>query len=463
MKKIIKWIWIIILVVIGACVGLAVHFNLFGTNATLTKIDLDKQIQTEYHLKDQINLNGAKIIATYSNKQTETIDITSDRISGFDTTTAGTRTLTITYKEKTKQVSYTVVKTQTTIQLLGNIVTEYKVGDSLSINNAKLLVTYDDNSTEVVNITSSMISGFNTTTAGTKNMAITTSQGKTLVVSYTVASVSKIELIGTIKTEYKLNESLDTNNAKILVTYSNDETKQVDLTQSMIIGFYTTSTGTRTLTISYQTKTLEIEYTVASVVSKIELTKALQTEYQINDDINTNNAKILVTYSDDSTSQVDLDSNMISGFNTASIGAKTLTIEYQGATLNVNYNVNIPFGNYMLTKRECYDSTSGTYLGTITSPSSKNEAGAMWFTFGANGTAVQYANTDGNIQQSSNTYTWNLSSNGVFILSVPSNNGSKTETISFSYSNEMLYSEPIGNYEYEYGSCNARITLVYTD
>lgn len=458
MKKIIKWI--IILVVIGACVGLAVHFNLFGTNATLTKIDLDKQIQTEYHLKDQINLNGAKIIATYSNKQTETIDITSDMISGFNTTTAGTRTLTITYKEKTKQVLYTVVKTQTTIQLLGDIVTEYKVGDSLNINNAKLLVTYDDNSTEVVNITSSMISGFNTTTAGTKNMAITTSQGKTLVVSYTVASVSKIELIGTIKTEYQFNESLDTNNAKILVTYDNNETKQVDLTQNMIIGFYTTSTGTRTLTISYQTKTLEVEYTVASV-SKIELTKALQTEYQINDDLNINNAKILVTYSDNSTSQVDLDSNMVSGFNTASIGAKTLTINYQGATLNVNYNVNIPFGDYIITKIDCYDATTGGYKGTTTRPSSKSSANATWLHIKTDGTIIQYANVDGSTQQSL-LGTWSLSSNGKLVILGTASDGSEA-TIQFNYSNGMLCSDLMEFNDTEYGYCNACLTLVYTD
>lgn len=258
--------------------------------------------------------------------------------------------------------------------------------------------------------------------------------------------------------EYHINDQINLNNAKILVTYSNEETEQVNLTQSMIIGFYTTSTGTRNLTISYQNKNLEIEYTVASV-SKIELTKAIQTEYQINDDLNTNNAKILVTYSDNSTTQIDLDLDIISGFNTTSIGAKTLTITYEGTTINVNYNVNIPFGDYIVTRRDCYDSTSGTYLGTTISPSSKNEADAMWFTIRVDGVVVQTFNNSGNLEQSSYAYTWSLSSNGKFVISMSTING--IETTSFTYSNGTLYSELINTQDTQYGYCNAHITLVY--
>ena len=59
------------------------------------------------------------------------------------------------------------------IDLVGNIQTEYTLGEELNLNNAKLKVVYDDETEKEIIITTSMINGFNTTILGEKTIKIT--------------------------------------------------------------------------------------------------------------------------------------------------------------------------------------------------------------------------------------------------------------------------------------------------
>lgn len=75
---------------------------------TLDSIGIKGTIQTQYTINEELNLNDAKLILTYSDDTQKELDITSNMITGFDTTTVGNKTLTITYKEKTTQINYVV-------------------------------------------------------------------------------------------------------------------------------------------------------------------------------------------------------------------------------------------------------------------------------------------------------------------------------------------------------------------
>ncbi len=75
-------------------------------------------------------------------------------------------------------------------------------------------------------------------------------------------TLSRIDIKGSIQTEYALNEALDLNGAKLMLTYSDDSQKELELTQSMVTNFNTTTAGNKTMTISYKEKTLQIDYVV---------------------------------------------------------------------------------------------------------------------------------------------------------------------------------------------------------
>ena len=65
-------------------------------------------IKTTYTVGEILDLTGGKITVTKSDNSTEEIAITSEMVIGFDNTTAGTKTITVTYEEKTATFTVTV-------------------------------------------------------------------------------------------------------------------------------------------------------------------------------------------------------------------------------------------------------------------------------------------------------------------------------------------------------------------
>lgn len=90
-------------------------------------------------------------------------------------------------------------------------------------------------------------------------------------------------------------------------------------------------------------------------ISRIELTDDVKTEYMLNDDFDRQNAQLRVVYSDESDKEVNIVSTMISGFDTTVYGNnKTMTITYAEKTIEVKYNVKMPFelGKYLMLNEE---------------------------------------------------------------------------------------------------------------
>lgn len=76
--------------------------------------------------------------------------------------------------------------------------------------------------------------------------------------------VDAIEIVGTIKTQYLVNEEFDNNGAKLLVTFTDETTKEISLTKSMT-NFDSSTVGSKTLTITYNNKTTTASYRVDRV------------------------------------------------------------------------------------------------------------------------------------------------------------------------------------------------------
>ena len=79
-----------------------------GNEKELINIGLSKEIKTEYAINEKIDLNDAKLVLTYNDDSQKEITISYDMITGFDTTTVGEKTLTISYNEKEIKVAYKV-------------------------------------------------------------------------------------------------------------------------------------------------------------------------------------------------------------------------------------------------------------------------------------------------------------------------------------------------------------------
>lgn len=79
-------------------------------DATLKHMGINSGFQTEYLVGEQLNLDGAELVLTYSDGEQKTINITSDMIQDFSTTAAGEKSLKVTYEGKSIDVAYKVVE-----------------------------------------------------------------------------------------------------------------------------------------------------------------------------------------------------------------------------------------------------------------------------------------------------------------------------------------------------------------
>ena len=135
---------------------------------------------TEYFIGDQLSIYGLEVTATYSDGTTATAYITAAEITGFDSVTAGDKTLTVTYGGKTATFTVTVMDSIIEITQQPNK-TVYRIGEQLDITG--LEVTY--NLREIVSVNLADITGFDSATAGDKTLTVTYN-GKTATFTVTV-------------------------------------------------------------------------------------------------------------------------------------------------------------------------------------------------------------------------------------------------------------------------------------
>lgn len=163
----------------------------------LTGIQVTEEPENKvYQIGDELDLTGLKVEAFYSDGMTQ--DVTSDaEISGFDSETAGEKTVTVSYGGKETYFTVTVEEKSdpsepeepelTELQVTAPEKTVYEIGDELDLTGLKVTAIYSDGTTQ--DVTSDVeISGFDSETAGEK--IITVSYGE-LDTSFTVTVEEK--------------------------------------------------------------------------------------------------------------------------------------------------------------------------------------------------------------------------------------------------------------------------------
>lgn len=85
---------------------------------------------------------------------------------------------------------------------------------------------------------------------------------------------------------------------------------------------------------------------VVKTLTAIALTDDIKTEYLAGEALDFGDAKLLLRYDNDTEAQLTLSSDLVTGFNTASIGSRTMTITYKEKSLSVDYVVKADLFNH---------------------------------------------------------------------------------------------------------------------
>ena len=253
--------------------------------------------------------------------------------------------------------------------------TVYSVGDTLDVNGGRVFLRYCNDSVAFRSITSQMVSGFSSATPGVKKLEVAVD---TLILTFSVIvrdnisiipepvvikSVSMQELPN--KLTYKIGDTLDVTGGVLVVTYSDVTADTIAMKNAMIGGFNSKQAGTILLTVRYKSFTNMFSVRVIDpnapvetpTIVSVELTSLpLKLEYKIGQIIDVGGGILTVTFSNDSTSAIALQSSMVRDFDSSKAGMQWVTIEYAG-TFNM-FCVDI-IGN---------DDTTNIKLNTVTEP-----------------------------------------------------------------------------------------------
>lgn len=88
------------------------------------------------HKVDTLDITGGKLLVTYMDGSTSTVNITAEMVSGFDNTNVGANTVTVTYGEKTTTFNVQIVRAKVVFQMEdGTVISEkeYQYGDTVEI------------------------------------------------------------------------------------------------------------------------------------------------------------------------------------------------------------------------------------------------------------------------------------------------------------------------------------------
>lgn len=140
--------------------------------------------KTQYLEGESLDIIGLVVTAYYDDRSSETVS--GYQVTGY-TSTPGTKTITVTYKGLTDTFTVTVeAKKVTSIAMRSEpIKMTYLTGEALDLTGAQITVRYDNNTSEVLTVTESMVRGYNANTVGRQTITVTYG-GKTTTFSVTV-------------------------------------------------------------------------------------------------------------------------------------------------------------------------------------------------------------------------------------------------------------------------------------
>ncbi len=298
--------------------------------AVLNSIEIISLCRTEYWLGEQLQTEGLRLAAHYSDGSTQ--EITQGfTLSGYNNQVAGRQTITVTYMGATDTFTVTVIRSEITNIAIGYlpVKTQYWIGESLDTTGLTLLATYSDGNTKEI-IDGFTVSGYNSAIAGEQTLTVSY-MGKTATFAVTVKQleVNRISILRLPKkTEYWEGEPLETAGLTLVVSYCNGDT--AERTEGFTVsGFDSSVVGKQTLTVSYQGATAVYTVTVKKLEAiGIEIvTLPQKTEYYTGEPLDTTGLTLLVTYLGGATAQIT-EGFTVTGYNSALAGWQTVTVIY---------------------------------------------------------------------------------------------------------------------------------------
>ena len=301
-----------------------------------------------YYQGEALDSTGLTLTATYNNGKTETVT-TGFTCSALDSSSAGQKTITVTYQGLTTTFSVTVIAVNlvsVSVKTMPNK-TSYFTGESFDQTGLTLTATYNNGNTETIS-SGIECTGFSSATAGQKTVTASYGGKSTTFTVEVKAIVPTGITVKTApnKTEYFVGDSYDGTGLVVNVTYNNGTNKDIT-TGFTTSGFSSATAGKNTVTVSYEGFTATFDVTIKAVeLTGIEIAKQPnKTTFNTGDELDTTGLVLTLKYNNGTTGITDT-GYTVSGYNTDTAGEQTITVTYQGFTATYKVTLIQSYADY---------------------------------------------------------------------------------------------------------------------
>lgn len=234
----------------------------------------------------EIDLNDISIKQTYSDGTEQTIHPTRVADYNKDGTVGVAQTVKAFYGEGDNdyvEIQVTLIAkaaTSIAVDTTSTYKTTYTAGEAteLDLTGLKIVVSYDNGTSEKIDVTAAMLSAYSLETAGVKDITVTYAE-QTCILQITVneagVDVTGITVSGTpAKTTYKIGESVTLDNLQgitVTASLSNSTTMPVVLTLEML-SYDFAAAGSKNITITYEEQTATVPVTVVDYAEGLTVT-----------------------------------------------------------------------------------------------------------------------------------------------------------------------------------------------
>lgn len=220
--------------------------------------------KTVYSIGDSLDLTGLIVMAKMANS-TEKIVTTSVTNSGFDSTSAGEKTLLLTYVTPEKGETLTVSLPLTVNSLLTSIsIADYPLkltyskGEELDLSGLVISVSFSDGTSTQIGKNDISVTGYDKNTVGEQTLTLTyTYLQNSASVPLTVNVEDIVSITGIAvatsptKTVYEYKEQLDLTGMTVQLLYSNGTAKTLGDSEYSVSGFNSENAGKQTISVKY--------------------------------------------------------------------------------------------------------------------------------------------------------------------------------------------------------------------
>ena len=298
-------------------------------------------IKTEYLTDDVIDPIGGMFEAVYISGKIELLEITADMISGYDPKAIGEQTLTVTYGGQTDTFTVNVSRRPevTAVELVsGPTQKEFIIGTAFDFSGAQVKVSYDNNTSEIIDVTNEMTTGGNINHISSQTITVNCG-GKTVTFDVKVipASISSIEITNLpSKLEYMEGEEFDATGMVVMATYSNGSTVQVK--SGYKVTGYLSEPGIHKVTIEFAGQKATFDVTVNErVLLNLEIkAKPDKLNYVIGEELDLTGLLVVAVYENGDLDIIE--DYTVSGLD-GKAGSKVITLTYKGKTASFVVNV----------------------------------------------------------------------------------------------------------------------------